>query len=120
MMPVLRDPCGYTYYREWGSGILAGGYEPKSKPCFHEGIPKPYEYMLIQEDWDHFREKRSQCQIKFCHFISPIFYLLEVLMDQMLLRVPALADAEIRQQLNGAESFSPDLKPIMGEAPNVS
>ena len=40
-------------------------------------------------------------------------------MDQMLLRIPDLKNAEIRQLLNGAESFTPDMRPILGEAPNV-
>lgn len=56
MMPVTRDQCGYFYFREWSGGIAAGGFEPRCKPCFHEGIPKPYEFMLMPEDWDHFRK----------------------------------------------------------------
>ena len=40
-------------------------------------------------------------------------------MDEMLHRVPALQEAEIRQMVNGAESFTPDAHPIMGEAPQV-
>ena len=41
-------------------------------------------------------------------------------MEQMLVRIPALKHAEIRQLLNGAECFTPDIKPVIGEAPNVS
>ena len=114
MMPVIRDQCGYSYYREWSGGIAAGGFEPRCKPCFHEGIPKPYEFMLMQEDWDHFRKCSCILQTH-DNVFSP-----EVLMEQMLVRIPALEHVEIRQLLNGAECFTPDIKPVLGEAPNVS
>lgn len=40
-------------------------------------------------------------------------------MDELLHRVPALQEAEVRQMVNGAESFTPDAHPILGEAPEV-
>lgn len=55
-MPVIRDHCGYIYAREWSGGVLAGMFEPKAKPCFKNGIPKPFEFQLFSEDWDHFRK----------------------------------------------------------------
>ena len=56
MMPTVRDFCGYIYAREWSGGILAGGFEPVAKPYFQNGIPKPFEFQLLPEDWDHFGE----------------------------------------------------------------
>jgi len=56
MLPCLRDMDGYLYFREWSGGILAGGFEPVSKPIFSDGVPTPFEYQLLPEDWDHFRE----------------------------------------------------------------
>ena len=56
MLPVMRDPDGYLYFREWSGGILAGIFEPVSKPIFSDGIPTPFEYQLLPEDWDHLRE----------------------------------------------------------------
>ena len=53
---MVRDYDGHTYFREWNGGILAGGFEPNPKPCFHKGIPEKFEFQLLQEDWDHFRE----------------------------------------------------------------
>ena len=41
-------------------------------------------------------------------------------MDEMLHRIPALEKAEIRQMVNGPESFTPDAHHIVGEAPEVS
>eukprot|EP01136_Pigoraptor_vietnamica_P037311 Opistho-1_new@105106 len=96
-LPIMRDPDGYTYFREWGGGLVAGGFEPKCKPVFHNGIPKPFEFELLQDDWDHF----------------------SVLMDEILLRVPALQTAEIRQMVNGPESFTADNQYILGEAPQI-
>ena len=55
MTPVVRDQDGYCYYREWSGGVLAGVFEPRSKPTFHHGIPRPFKFELLPEDWDHFR-----------------------------------------------------------------
>ena len=54
MLPVLRDPDGKIYVREWSGGLMGGGFELQSKPCFHEGIPSNFEFQLLPEDWPHF------------------------------------------------------------------
>ncbi len=41
-------------------------------------------------------------------------------MEQILHRLPIMEDAEIRQMVNGPESFTPDMHSMLGEAPNVS
>lgn len=56
MMPNVRDHCRHIYIREWSGGILAGGFEPRGKPCFQDGTPANFEFQLLPEDWDHFRE----------------------------------------------------------------
>ena len=56
VVSVLRDFDGYIYLREWSGGIIGGGFEPKGKPIFHNGVPDKFEFQLLQEDWDHFRE----------------------------------------------------------------
>ena len=45
---------------------------------------------------------------------------LEPLTDAILHRIPAVEKAEIRQMINGPESFTPDAHAILGEAPEVS
>ena len=55
-VPVVRDFDGYIYLREWGGGILGGGFEPMGKPVFHDGIPPKFEFELLDEDWDQFRK----------------------------------------------------------------
>ncbi|KAK3757648.1 hypothetical protein RRG08_000161 [Elysia crispata] len=97
MMPVIRDFDGYTYYREWSGGILAGGFEPNAKPCFHKGIPEKFEFQLLPDDWDHF----------------------QILLDQMLHRIPSMQTAEVRQMINGPESFTPDSRMLLGKSPKM-
>ncbi|MBM3531594.1 MAG: FAD-dependent oxidoreductase [Alphaproteobacteria bacterium] len=97
-LPVLRDPDGYIYYKEEVGGFVMGGFEPKAKPWGMDGIPDKFEFQLLPEDWDHF----------------------EVLMQNALHRTPCLEKAEVRQLLNGPESFTPDGHFILGEAPGLS
>ena len=94
-LPVLRDPDGYIYVREEVGGLLMGGFEPVAKPWGMEGIPADFAFSLLPEDWDHF----------------------EVLMEQAVIRIPALAQAPVRRHVNGPESFTPDGRYLLGEAP---
>lgn len=97
-LPVVRDHDGLIYIREWSGGLMAGGFELNANPVFHEGIPKGFEYQLLPEDWDHFSE----------------------LLGNMLHRFPFMEKAEIRQMINGPESFTPDGRYLLGEVPEVS
>lgn len=98
MMPILRDPDGYTYMKEEVGGLVVGGFEPVAKPWVGPfDIPYPFEFQLLDEDWEHFA----------------------VLMDSALHRVPALASTGLKKLYNGPESFTPDNQFILGEAPGV-
>ena len=97
MMPVLRDPDALIYMREWGSGLLFGGFEEHAKPWGADkngGVPKDFAFSLLPDDWDHF---------------APLF-------TGAVERVPALENAQLKL-LNGPESFTPDGNYILGEAP---
>ncbi len=97
-LPVLRDPDGYTYFKEEVGGLVVGGFEPDAKPWVApDAIPYPFEFSLLDEDWEHF---------------SP-------LMESAVHRVPALEETGIRKFYNGPESFTPDNQFILGEAPEV-
>ena len=96
-LPCLRDPDGYIYFKEEVGGLLMGGFEPKAKPWGMDGIPDPFEFQLLPDDWDQF----------------------EILMQNALIRVPALEKAPIKQFINGPESFTVDNNYILGEAPGV-
>jgi glycine cleavage system aminomethyltransferase T/glycine/D-amino acid oxidase-like deaminating enzyme len=96
-LPVMRDPDGFIYFKEEVGGLVMGGFEPDAKPWAMDGIPDDFEFSLLPDDWDQF----------------------EVLMDNALTRVPALETAEVRQFVNGPESFTPDNNFLLGESPEL-
>lgn len=97
-LPIMRDPDGWTYYKEETGGLVVGGFEPEAKPWRSpDDLPYPFEFQLLEEDWEHF----------------------SVLMDQALLRIPALEETGIRKFYNGPESFTPDNQFLLGEAPSL-
>ena len=96
-LPVMRDPDGYIYFKEEVGGLVMGGFEPDAKPWGMDGIPENFEFQLLPDDWDQF----------------------QILMENAILRVPALKTCEVKQFLNGPESFTPDSNFILGEAPEL-
>ena len=96
-LPVMRDPDGYIYVKEEVGGLLVGGFEPVAKPWAMDGIPESFEFGMLPDDWDQF----------------------QILMENALIRLPALERAEIKTFMNGPESFTPDNNFIMGEAPEL-
>jgi heterotetrameric sarcosine oxidase gamma subunit len=97
MMPVMRDPDGFIYYKEEVGGLVMGGFEPKAKPWAMDPIPSSFQFQLLGEDWDQF----------------------EVLMTNAIHRTPCLETAKVKMLLNGPESFTPDGNFILGEAPEL-
>ena len=97
-LPTLRDPDRLTYFKEEVGGLVMGGYEFNPIAWADEGIPDRFEFQLLPENLEHF----------------------EQFMEPAIGRVPKLADAGIKQLINGPESFTPDGTYIMGEAPEVS
>ena len=96
-LPVMRDPDGYIYFKEEVGGLLMGGFEPDAKPWNKDVIPDDFEFGMLPDDWDQF----------------------QILMDNALIRVPALEKTGIKTFMNGPESFTPDLNYILGEAPQL-
>ncbi|BBY91106.1 dehydrogenase [Mycobacterium gallinarum] len=97
-LPILRDPDGYTYFKEEVGGLVIGGFEPEAKPWVSpDQIPYPFEFQLLDEDWEHF----------------------EILMNSALLRIPVLEETGIKKFYNGPESFTPDNQFILGAAPEL-
>ncbi|MES2958556.1 MAG: FAD-dependent oxidoreductase [Pseudomonadota bacterium] len=97
MLPVMRDPDGFIYYKEEVGGLVMGGFEPQAKPWKVDPIPSSFQFQLLDEDWDQF----------------------EVLMTNAIHRTPCLETAQIKMLLNGPESFTPDGNFILGEAPEL-
>ncbi|ADV14392.1 GcvT family protein [Mesorhizobium ciceri] len=96
-LPVMRDPDGFIYFKEEVGGLVMGGFEPHAKPWGMNGIPENFEFALLPDDWDQF----------------------EILMENALVRVPQLAEAEVKKFYNGPESFTPDNNFLLGEAPEL-
>jgi 4-methylaminobutanoate oxidase (formaldehyde-forming) len=97
---TIRDPDRRTYFKEEVGGLVMGGYEPNPQPWTTGDVPDDWEFRLFDDDFDHFEQH----------------------MDQAIARIPALANAGVKQMINGAESFTPDGNFILGpaaECPNM-
>jgi 4-methylaminobutanoate oxidase (formaldehyde-forming) len=91
-LPTMRDPSLLVYFRGESGGLVMGGYERNPAPWGLDGIPADFNGRLLEEDWDRFQE----------------------LMENALVRVPMLGDAEIVRLVNGPEAFTPDGEFVLG------
>ena len=96
-LPVLRVPEECAYYKEDAGKILLGAFEPKAKPWAVDGIPEDFCFDQLPEDFDHF----------------------EPILAAAVERMPVLETAGIHTFFNGPESFTPDDKHYLGQAPGV-
>ncbi|THK37693.1 FAD-dependent oxidoreductase [Ensifer sp. MPMI2T] len=96
-LPVLRVPDECTYYKEDAGKMLVGAFELKAKPWGMEGIREDFCFDQLPEDFDHF---------------API-------LEMAVNRMPMLETAGIHTFFNGPESFTPDDRYYLGEAPEV-
>ena len=95
--PVIEDPANYGYYREEVGGLMIGLFEPVCAPWKVEGIPGDASFTTLPPDWDR---------------MGPY-------VEAAMSRVPAAYNTGIRTFFCGPESFTPDLRPIVGPAPEV-
>src|SRR5579863_1157088 len=95
--PVLEDPANYGYYREEGGGLMLGLFEPACAPWNVAGIPGDFSFGELPPDWDR---------------MAPY-------LERTMSRIPVTAQAGIKKFFCGPESFTPDLQPIVGEAPEL-
>jgi len=96
-LPVLRDQDHCAYYKEDAGKLLLGAFEPQAKPWAVDGIPADFEFGELPDDFDHF---------------API-------LEAAIRRLPALGNVGIRKFFNGPESFTPDVRYLLGETPDV-
>lgn len=94
-IPTLRDPDGLVYFKEEVGGLAMGGYERRPLPWNVDEVPRGFQFSLLDPDYEQF----------------------EPLMESAMARVPALANAGVRQFINGPEAFTPDGNFIIGEIP---
>jgi 4-methylaminobutanoate oxidase (formaldehyde-forming) len=96
-LPVFRDYDAYAYYKEDAGKMLLGAFEPDAKPWGMDGIPADFCFDQLPGDFEHF---------------VPI-------LELALKRMPALKDAGIKTFFCGPESFTPDNRYHLGEAPGL-
>jgi 4-methylaminobutanoate oxidase (formaldehyde-forming) len=96
-MPILEDPSHYGYFREEVGGLMIGLFEPDCAPWKIQRIPDNFSFGEIAPDWDR----------------------MEPFLEKAMSRVPITMEVGIKNFFCGPESFTPDLKPIIGEAPEL-
>ncbi len=96
-LPVLRVPDECAYYKEDAGKMMLGAFEPKAKPWGMAGIPEDFCFDQLPEDVAHF----------------------EPILEMAVRRMPMLAEAGIQTFFNGPESFTPDDRYYLGEAPGL-
>jgi heterotetrameric sarcosine oxidase gamma subunit len=95
--PVIEDPSSYGYYREEGGGLMIGLFEPMCAPWKLDGVPNDASFLTLPPDWER---------------MGPY-------VERAMSRVPVSMETGVRLFFCGPESFTPDLAPIVGEAPEV-
>jgi 4-methylaminobutanoate oxidase (formaldehyde-forming) len=96
-LPIIEDPSVHAYYREEAGGLMIGLFEPECAPWNVGAIPDDFSFGEIPPDWDR----------------------MTVFLEAAMSRVPSLMDVGIKKFFCGPESFTPDLSPIVGEAPEL-
>ena len=97
-----RLPCGIDYeaniyFRQEREGMLLGTYEPKGTPWKVNGTPWNFGHELLQPDLERIADR------------------LELGFE----RIPALANAGIKDAINGPFTFGPDGNPMIGPVPGM-
>ena len=96
-LPAGIDYEGNMYFRQEGDGLLLGTYEPRATPWQVGGTPADFGHELLPPQLDHIAER------------------LEIGFE----RIPALAQAGIKDVINGPFTFGPDGNPMIGPVPGL-
>ena len=95
--PVIEDPSSYTYIRPEGGGLMLGMFESRASAWNTAAVPSRFEFGEITPDLER---------------MAPF-------VEQAIRRVPAAQNAGLKTFFCGPESFTPDLLPCVGEAPEI-
>ena len=93
----LIDFTGEAYIRQERQGLLLGTYEQACRPWSADKTPWAFGHELLQPDLERIA---PSLEIAFKH-------------------IPALAEAGIRQVINGPFTFAPDGNPLLGPVPGL-
>jgi glycine cleavage system aminomethyltransferase T/glycine/D-amino acid oxidase-like deaminating enzyme len=92
--PIIRDLDAGIYLKGDQGKLVLGAFE--SNPRHWTPQPSDAGFLMFDEDWEH----------------------VEPMLEAGIRRVPVIANQGITHFMNGPESFTPDTRQIMGEAPN--
>ncbi len=96
-LPAGIDYEGNIYFRQEGNGMLLGTYESVATPWSVAGTPQNFGHELLDPKLDNIAER------------------LELGFE----RIPALAEAGIKDIINGPFTFGPDGNPMIGPVPGM-
>jgi 4-methylaminobutanoate oxidase (formaldehyde-forming) len=96
-LAVIEDPDSYGYYRPEGDGMLVGLFEPVGAPWALDGVARDFSFGKLPPDWDRMER-----------FLGPA-----------LARIPCLSETGVRTFFCGPESFTADVRPLLGPAPEL-
>jgi len=95
VLPLIRDPEESWYVRPERDGAIIGVYEKDGVPWSVDGVPADFGMELLPGDLDRMSD------IVAC----------------AMARIPALAEAGIKEIVNGPITFTPDANALIGPAP---
>ena len=95
--PVVRDYDACAYYKYDAGKLLLGAFEPNARPWATDGIPEDFCFDEIDGSLEHF----------------------EPILEQAMVRMPALETAGLETFFCGPESFTPDVRYHIGQVPEL-
>jgi len=95
--PIIEDPSSYSYIRPEGGGLMVGLFESIGAAWNVGEIPKEFSFGEISPDYNR---------------MLPY-------VEKAMNRVPATLNVGIKKFFCGPESFTPDLRPVVGESPEL-
>ncbi len=96
-LPHCMDPEGESYLRQEGRGLVIGFYEQACVPWAVEGTAWDFGHELLPDNLDRIGES----------------------LEAAYRRYPVLAEAGIKDIINGPFTFAPDGNPLVGPVPGL-
>ncbi len=93
-LPIYRDPEESWYTRQEHDGLILGPYEKAAEAWSIDGVPQDFGADLLPPALDR----------------------VEDIVELAMRRIPALAEAGIKSNVNGPITFTPDANPLIGPA----
>ena len=94
--PIVRDLDNGIYLKGDSGKLVLGAFEASPKPW--QPRLDDAEFLMFDEDWEH----------------------AQPMLEAGIRRAPLIAEQGIGHFMNGPESFTPDTRQIMGEAPECA